>query len=90
MLATTWGGTRTMRISGLSVATAGTILIHVVNAGKGELRGRDLNRRPPGYGPGELPLLYPAVMAAFFLRIGGGFRSARCTRCLYASTATLF
>ena len=25
------------------------------------LRGPDLNRRPPGYGPGELPLLYPAI-----------------------------
>ncbi len=24
------------------------------------LRGSDSNRRPPGYGPGELPLLYPA------------------------------
>lgn len=26
------------------------------------LRGPDLNRRPPGYGPGELPLLYPAML----------------------------
>ena len=25
------------------------------------LRGEDLNFRPPGYGPDELPLLYPAI-----------------------------
>src|SRR5574337_1782510 len=28
------------------------------------LRGPDLNRRPPCYGPGELPLLYPAMCSA--------------------------
>ena len=25
------------------------------------LRGMDSNHRPPGYGPDELPLLYPAI-----------------------------
>ena len=25
----------------------------------------DLNHRPPGYGPGKLPLLYLAIRAAF-------------------------
>jgi hypothetical protein len=25
-------------------------------------RGLDLNQRPPGYEPDELPLLYPAIM----------------------------
>ena len=25
------------------------------------LRGKDLNQRPPGYEPDELPLLYPAI-----------------------------
>ena len=29
-------------------------------------RGADLNRRPPGYEPDELPLLYPAVLNRVF------------------------
>lgn len=27
-----------------------------------KLQEKDSNPRPPGYGPGELPLLYPAIV----------------------------
>ena len=30
------------------------------------LRGPDLNRRPSGYEPDELPLLHPAMMYAYY------------------------
>lgn len=26
------------------------------------MQEKDSNPRPPGYGPGELPLLYPAIL----------------------------
>ncbi len=32
------------------------------------LRGSDSNRRPSGYGPDELPLLYPAIIK----KVGNG------------------
>ena len=32
------------------------------------LRRVDLNHRPPGYGPDELPLLYPAIIGTPFER----------------------
>ncbi len=35
--------------------------IFVVGFVKKWLRGADSNRRPPGYEPGEMPLLYPAI-----------------------------
>src|SRR6516162_26589 len=42
-----------------------------------KFRGQDLNLRPPGYEPGELPLLHPGIVA-LLCRCGcrRGFRSA--------------
>src|SRR6516225_7404761 len=42
-----------------------------------QFRGQDLNLRPPGYEPGELPLLHPGIIASL-CRCGcrRGFRSA--------------
>ena len=36
------------------------------------LRGKDLNLRPPGYEPDELPLLYPAIQQCKTIMNGGG------------------
>ena len=35
------------------------------------LRGEDLNFRPPGYEPDELPLLYPAISLSSLINGGG-------------------
>ena len=48
-------GNVTTRGSAESKTTADTAMV------RDELRGLDLNQRPPGYGPDELPLLYPAA-----------------------------
>ena len=39
-----------------------------------ELRGKDLNLRPLGYEPNELPLLHPAMSFLLYDGKGGGQR----------------
>ena len=47
------------------------------------LRGKDLNLRPLGYEPNELPLLHPASMRLFTIRVEYGIvNGARTTSAL--------
>src|SRR3954451_11749948 len=45
-----------------------------------EFRGQDLNLRPPGYEPGELPLLHPGPVQ---FTVGGRQLAAKTGCCLF-------
>src|SRR5205814_4281943 len=58
------------------------------------LRGKDLNLRPLGYEPNELPLLHPAMMVFIICRIEGSSTAQKLHRnrwrCRYGQTTEDF